>query len=336
MNTHNQSPMRPLVDIPNQNEYGQRDTAPVTFIPYINLGGRNRPTDSDSPRQRAKKLLENGEITVRDEKILETLIGVGLLTTDQVQRLFWPQDADNRRYTLNRLRQLGTGTPKVRGKHILTRSTAYMSHLRSIHLPPGQVFGLSEAGQEVIATRHGLRSRTLVPYDDEYYSLLQQNRLFKHHIQTSEIYVRLKVKARELDWGMAWINEMGVIIREGKVEAVRPDGFAKIDNGSDRIGIFIETDRRNTNWRKKIEAYETAQLYGDWRRVTGLDVFPMIACVMPSQRSVVRVGQLVQEANPTPTFVFKAWSDFLQSDALEGWYDPKEGRKICVSFLSLP
>ncbi|MCP4422986.1 MAG: hypothetical protein GY803_00695 [Chloroflexi bacterium] len=330
MNMHKRTTMQPIVDIPNQNEYGEREATPVAFILYKNLGGRNRPTDSDSPRQRAKKLLENGEITVRDEKILETLLGVGLLTTDQIQRLFWPDDRIDKHQTLRRLRLLGAGSPKTRGKHILTRSTKFMPHLRSIHMMPGHVFGLSDAGQEVVAIRHGLRSRSLVPYDDEYYSLLQQNHLLKHHIQTSEIYVRLKLKARELGWGMKWINEMGVIIRDGKLEAVRPDGFAKLYDENERIGIFIETDRRGTNWRRKMEAYESAQLYGDWQRVTGLDVFPVIACVMPSQRSIARVGQLVQETNPTPTFVFKPWTDFLQSDAYEGWCDPKAGRKVCI------
>lgn len=330
MYDHRQTPMQPIIDIPNQNEDGRRDTEPVAFIPFLNLDGRNRPTDSDSPRQRAKKLLENGEITVRDEKILETLLGVGLMTTDQIQRLFWPQDTSSRRYTLNRLRQLGMGTPRTRGKKLLTHSTTFMPHLRSIHLPPGHVFGLSEAGQEVIAIRHGLRSRTLVPYDDEYYSLLQKNRLFKHHIQTSEIYVRLKLKARELGVGLEWINEMGVMIRDGKQEVARPDGFARLYNGKVQTGLFIETDRGNTNWRKKMETYETAQLYGDWRYVTGLDTFPVIACVMPTQRSVDRIGQLVREVNPMPQFVFKTWSDFLQSDANEGWYEPNEGRNVCL------
>lgn len=333
MNTRKQTTMRPTVDIPNQNKYGQRDTEPIAFIPYLNLGGRNRPTDSDSPRQRAKKLLENGEITVRDEKILETLIGVGLLTTDQIQRLFWPDDMSDRRHALKRLRQLGPGTAGVRGKQVLLRSAAFMSPLASVHLPPGYTFGLSEAGREILAIRRGLHSRRQVPYDAEYYNLLQ-NHLFKHHIQTTEIYVRLKLKARELGLGMEWINEMGVIVRDGKIEAVRPDGFAKLYDENDQTGIFIETDRGKTNWRKKMEAYETAQLYGDWKRITGLNVFPVIACVMPSQRSIVRAGQLVQETNPTPTFIFKAWIDFLQSDACEEWYDPKEERKIHISLES--
>jgi hypothetical protein len=208
-----------------------------------------------------------------------------------------------------------------------------MSHLVSVDLPSGHVYGLSEAGQEVIAIRRGLNSRKQVPYDAEYYNLLQ-NHLFKHHIQTSEIYVRLKLKAWELGWEMEWINEMGVIIRDGKLETVRPDGFARLYDENRQEGIFIETDRGNTNWRRKIEAYETAQLYGDWQRVTGLDVFPVIACIMPSQRSVMRIGQLVQEKNPTPQFIFKAWPDFLQSNPYVGWYDPKEGREVNISLMS--
>lgn len=302
----------------------QKDNRSLVYVRGKNKGGANRPTPHDTPRQVAVKLLENGEVTHRDAKILYTLLGIGVATRHQLQRLFW-QEAVLLTTVLVRLRLLEQ-------KGLLCASKQYIPHLKETGLTPCKVYGLGEAGLEVLAIRNALSSRREVPYNSDYYSLLQDNRLFLHHIQASELYTCLKLESRQREHMLKWLNETAVSVRDSSGrELVRPDGAAVIETDKRMAGFFVEIDRHKTDWYKKVYAYERGFRDGDWpARFDGVQKYPIVLCVVPTRHAVKRIAHLISDYQGMGgvTYLFKAWPDILSTTAYAGWYDAVNQRLL--------
>lgn len=316
-----EEPLIAAVDVPNEPPYG---AALESSIMSVNSKHQKKVNDllgnAESAQEKAKGLLLNGTMTYRDLYLLETMLGVGILTSSQIHQLFWfAQTRNALRKRLGKLEKLG----------LLESSSGYWHTLKSLKLPAENVYKLATFGKVLLAVYGGRVSAKQIPYDDQYYNLVIQNRLFKHHIMTSQIYTRFKVASRYVGNQMKWVNEMSTVIRmeSSGQELVRPDGFFKIyreDIAGSVLG-FVETDTRNTEWEKKIASYEKAMMKGDWAYSLGKK-FPVVFCVVPNDRAVLRIGKLIQEQHNEVKYLVKSWQKFNAEDLFEAWYIPHQAK----------
>lgn len=299
--------------VPVKDPYGRRAGDPLFRSTRVN----KKILDSDAIRAKATKLIHNSMVTVRDNNILNALLGVGVLSRHQLQRLFWEPDI-----------ALSTTNRRLKvlvERDILESTISYLDWLEDLRLERCSLYGIGDVGREILAVRWNQQSSKSVSYNKSYYSLIVENRIICHHVMTSEIYTQLKVKSNQAGNEMLWINEMDCIIRstaEDAKELVRPDGYAEIwrDGCEDTAHLFIETDTRNTEWEKKIESYECAYAQGNWIEALNSPWFPIILCVVPTPQAVKRVGALIKERARNVTYLLKAWPYFLIEDPYTGWY----------------
>lgn len=270
---------------------------------------------AENERQRATALLRNGTITGRDIQLLETFVGVGILTSSQIHALFWSKaKISTPRKRLGKLIQLG----------LLESSSGYQRMLVEIGFSAENVYQLAPFGKMLLAVNSGKRSSRQLPYDSHYYHVAVNNRLMKHHVMTAQIYTTFKVGTQRHRNRLLWVNEMSAIVRdaEGK-ELVRPDGQFKIyrEGLAGQVQGFVETDTRHTAWEKKIRSYEKAFALGDWQAQLG-SKFPTVFCVVPNDKAVMRVGELVRLTRQHVNFMLKSWPQFKTGDPFEQWYIP--------------
>lgn len=303
------------IDIPNAPPYGATlHTSVMTTNSKHRARNGKLLEAAQTEKERAKALLQNGTMTYRDMYLLETFLGVGVLTSSQIYALFWsPKTRNAQRKRLGKLERLG----------LIEGNSSHRFLLNGIGLQADNLYGLTRFGKELLAMYEGRHSQKQIPYDEDYYSIVGRNRLLKHHIMTSQIYTTFKCASREIGLNMQWINEMSVIIRhrgEGQ-ELVRPDGFFKLyrpDMSRTVLG-FVETDTRNTEWEKKIRSYERAFSLGNWQASIG-SRFPTVFCVVPNEKAVMRVSQRVQAHRENVTYLIKSWSKLQKEDVFRNWY----------------
>ncbi|MCP4357163.1 MAG: hypothetical protein GY796_03980, partial [Chloroflexi bacterium] len=82
---HPDEPLSAVAHIPLVDPYGRRPGDPL----FRSQMPKQAISQYDTASARAGKLIERSMITVRDYNILKTLLGVGILTRHQMQRLFW-------------------------------------------------------------------------------------------------------------------------------------------------------------------------------------------------------------------------------------------------------
>lgn len=299
-----------ITHIPLVDPYGRQPGTPLfrSYTPNLKI------YDGDATKVKANKLIQNSMITVRDYNLLRTLLGVGILSRQQIQRLFWTPGTSLS--TVNRRLKLQAD------RGVLISTMTYRDMLSDLGLERCALYGLGDVAREILAARSGLQSSRTIAYNPKYYAILADNPLVRHHVMTAEIYTRLKEKSNRADNEMVWFIEMACIIRDGDRELVRPDAYAVIGREEDKeeAHLFIETDTRNTNWEKKIQSYELARSRGNWREVLGSDWFPLVLCVVPNEHAVVRVANLIKSQSANVAYLLKAWPQFLVEDPYTGWY----------------
>lgn len=313
-----QDPLIARIDIPNQVPHGAPLHSSVMTANSVHKAKNKRLLEeARTEKEIARALLQNGTMTYRDMYLLETLLGVGVLTSSQIHLLFWSGKTRNaQRKRLGKLEKLG----------IIHCNSSYRFLLKGIGLQADNIYGLTSFGMEMLAAYNGRQSKKQIPYDTAYYSIVGNNRLMKHHIMTSQIYTKLKSAARTIGTEMVWINEMSSIIRhaEDDIELVRPDGFFKLyrEYVSRTVLGFIETDTRNTEWIKKIRSYEKAFALGRWEENFG-SKFPTVFCIVPNNKAVNRVGGLIRKHRENVHYLVKSWQKLQEEDAFVNWYIPQ-------------
>ncbi|MBK7179573.1 MAG: replication-relaxation family protein [Chloroflexi bacterium] len=275
-----------------------------------------RPELKVSAHKKAQELLERRAITTRDINIARALIGVGLLTRHQLQRLFF---ADHPVVASNRL-------VKLYRHYFLERGHYWLLEMAAMGLEPCYIYTLGNVGQEIFAVYNGLR-RQDVPFTSGRYSLMRSNHFLLHDLQISEMFTRLQVAATGVDKRLIWYNEMAAALYHGEDELVRPDGLASLYDDTWRANFFIEMDRGNTDWGKKLEFYDRARRQSSWRQQLMLSQYPDVLCVVPPGRAMGLV-QLIQAKKPETRFLVKEWDAFVTEDALDGWLDVGPQRPV--------
>lgn len=265
-----------------------------------------------SARQQAAELLEQNRLTDRDINLARAFIAVGVLSRDQIQRLFFH----------DHLKLAGNRLVRLYQYHYLDRGLYWLPEMAEMGLPPSYIYTLSRVGMEAYA----LYTNTPIgeiPYTPDRYRLTRHNHFLLHDLQISEMFTRLQTEAWAVGYELTWFNETAAILRDGEEELVRPDGLAVLEtkNGDWEAGYFIEMDRGSTNWAKKVAHYERARQQSGWQGVFQLQMYPPVLCVVP-RRLQRTIEETIQEKRPMTCFYLKSWDDFLTGEVLAGWRLP--------------
>jgi hypothetical protein len=276
-----------------------------------------RPPLETSVRQAAKQLLNSLRFTARDEALLNTLLGVGLLSQQQIRSLFFASAND--RTTNSRLKQLYDA-------HLLDFTAGLMPRMAEAGMQPCYLYALGPVGEEILAIRRGV-SRSALGLSDRY-DLHRGNPLLMHDLQVSHIYVQAKVAARPHNGGVVWGNEQAAAIRnQTGQELVRPDGLLDLTIGRQNQTFFVELDRGSSHWPDKINFYETARRRGEWQSVVRGDTFPTVLSVV-ADRFLTRARRAAQNNHAPIRFLFKSWSAFLAEPFFSNWHLGGEERLV--------
>jgi hypothetical protein len=262
-----------------------------------------------SARQQAAELLEYNRLTDRDINLARAFIAVGILSRDQIQRLFFH----------NHLKLAGNRLVRLYQYHYLDRGLHWMQEMAEMGIPPSYVYTLNRVGMEAYALYINTPIGE-VPYTPDRYRLTRHNHFLLHDLQISEMYTRLQVGARASRYEMTWFNETAAILRDREEELVRPDGLAVLETKDKdwEAGYFVEMDRGNTPWAKKVAHYERARRQSAWQVIFQLRQYPPVLCVVP-RRLQRAVEETIREKQPVTRFYLKNWDDFLADEVFEGW-----------------
>lgn len=285
---------------------------------------RSRPRQplKISARQYATQLLQ-GRLTTRDLELARALIGVGMLTRHQAQRLFF---ADNAKLASNRL-------VKLYHYHFLDRSTYWLVDMAYEGFEPCYIYTIGATGLEAFAQRMGM-GRSEVPYAPGRYTLSREDHFLLHDLQVSEMFTQLRLGSMAKGCELIWFNESAAIQRTGEEEVVRPDGFAILMGQERQLPFFIEMDRGNTDWAHKVAAYERGRQRVAWQiglRIDGWQptTYPAVLCVIPNGLEREVVGAIAGSQART-RFYLKSWHTFLTTDIFTDWYESQSGQMVAL------
>ncbi|MEW5985008.1 MAG: replication-relaxation family protein [Chloroflexota bacterium] len=289
----------------------------------VNTNGRRkqRAPLAGSIRQAARDHLHGPGFTPRDEAVLETLLGVGLLSRDQIQRLFfWSSNYPDT--AAGRLK-------KLYERHLLNYTPDLIPRMRAADLEPCHVYSLGPVGEEVLAIRRGM-TRSGLGFSDRY-DLQRGNPLLMHDLQVSEVYVRAKLATRCYSGEMTWHNEQAAALRHpAGQEIVRPDGAIRIVINGTYHTFFVEMDRGSTRWPDKVGFYEEAHRRCEWSAQFRTHTFPQVLCIIPPG-IVGKASDAIQHEAEHVRFLVKTWPAFLRTDFFQEWQDTLDGREVSLA-----
>ena len=289
---------------------------------YRHPRSRSRTPLKVSARQYAAQLLQE-RLTARDLELARALIGVGMLTRHQIQRMLF---ADNAKLASNRL-------VKLYHYHFLDRSSYWLADMGYEGFEPCYIYTIGATGLEAIALQMGI-ARSQVPYPTGRYTLSREDHFLLHDLQVSEMFTRLRLGGLERGCDLVWFNESAAMQRYGEEEIVRPDGIAILMGEGQQAAFFVEMDRGNTDWAHKVKAYERGRRQVAWQvalRVDGWQptTYPAVLCVAPD--GIAREVANTIAGSPAQTqFYLKSWRTFLETDILGGWYDCHAGEIVSL------
>jgi hypothetical protein len=252
-------------------------------------------------------LAARGRITDRDERLLELLREVTVLSLDQVRRLLWPEGQESTAY--NRLYFLSK-------QQLLSGVRVPLAGMREWGLPSRKVYGLGVGGwlwlreevNQTILARHLKREQVL------------------HDLLVAEFYVRLVEAAhlRGQSWTVTWVGEEAAsYLGPGNVPIIAPDGLAILrEQRGDKVGalpLFLEFDkgreahgRPSSDWGRKVQGYDRFHS-GDWAahpQLANLPAFPLVAVITHGQQRLLNLTQAILKHRREPVvYKLAVWED---------------------------
>lgn len=279
---------------------------------------RERPPLKKAASHLAAELMQQGRISNRDYRILETLYGATpILSRDQIQRLFWNHsDAP----TLPRMVSNRLGT-LVYPYYTLDYNPNAGIALRTAGLESCYVYYLGAVGMELLAAQ---RHRTGKPFrrPKTVYNALAAPIMLLHDLLVSEVYTRVRLRvAQEDDLRFRWVIQWQSVIRDqAGNELVRPDAILIFNHFDVTRYFFLEMDRDQgvRRWEEKIQKYENALSTGLWRGKVGMTTFPTVL-VLTEKANPKRITEIVKKKLKATTWLFREWDDVLRGDILHNW-----------------
>jgi DNA-binding PadR family transcriptional regulator len=272
----------------------------------------DRSLDRDALLKQLGELTKRGSITERDERVLEYLRELHVLSLDQVRRLFWPAARQITAY--QRLHHL-------QKNHLVASARVPRAGMQSWGLPVCKVYTLGEGGrlwlkEEVAGQRaaHMRRDQVL------------------HGLLVAEVVVRLAEAARGRGegWSVTWSGERaaGLYERGGDAPVATPDGLAVVRQRRGgkvaAMPLFVELDasreahgRPSSDWGRKIAGYD--RFYqSEWQmhsELSNLPTFPVVAVVTHGDSRLLNLAAAIGEHRRQPVAYYLAlWEDLVPVD----------------------
>jgi len=264
---------------------------------------------------------KSGSITVRDERLLEYLRELHVLSLDQIYRLLWRNAKLSTAY--NRLSKL-MQYQLVSSARLPDREMAEwgLAGRNAYALGVGGWLWLREEINSKIIARNLRREQVL------------------HDLLVAEICVRFieAASARGPEWKVIWAGEEAASCyyedkgknnksKEGQV-IVAPDGLAVVQQQQGEamasLPMFIELDkgreahgRPSSDWGRKVGGYN--RFYSsEWRmhpQLSDLPEFPVVAVVTHGARRLLNLAQAIIKYRKEPVAYYLAlWSELVSGD----------------------
>lgn len=115
-----------------------------------------------------------------------------------------------------------------------------------------------------------------------------------------------------------WWGERRASIWQHDQEIVRPDGILEFEQGGKRLLFFIELDRGNTEWSKKVRAYENARSFGGWQGQFQHNQYPAVLVVVPARRLQAVSREIMRQRSQVHYFI-KEWPELMETSIADCW-----------------
>jgi len=270
--------------------------------------------DRQKVRETLADLARRGRVTNRDERLLECLRELNVLSLDQIHRIFWPQAKEVTAY--NRLYFLMK-------HHLLSGARIPAAEMREWGLPVRKVYALGLGGwlwlkEEVsrtLSTRHLRREQVL------------------HDLLVAEVYVRLveAVQGRGAAWTITWVGEQAAgFYGEGDTPRIAPDGLAIVrQQRGEKLAVlplFLEFDkgreahgRPSSDWGRKVHGYNRFYT-GNWKmhpQLSNAPTFPWVVIITHGAQRLLNLAQAILKHRREPVVYYLAlWQDLIAAEDL--------------------
>jgi hypothetical protein len=271
--------------------------------------------DHKELQQLLKELARTGSVTTRDERLLEYLRELHVLSLEQIQRLLWPA-TQNRMVVYNRL-------SKLKQSHLLARARVPRAGMRDWGLPVCNVYALAAGGRMWLQDKVGSRQLNRHLIRDQ----------VLHDLLVAEVAVRLieATARRGQDWSFAWAGEREAAFYGkdgGDTPVIAPDGLGIVRRHGKTVKslpFFLEVDasreahgRLSSQWGRKVVGYN--RYYGDgesWKQhpaLGDLPAFPFVAVVTHGDRRLLNLAQAIAKHRKQPVVYYLALWDGLMAN----------------------
>ncbi|MEM7028985.1 MAG: replication-relaxation family protein [Chloroflexota bacterium] len=245
-------------------------------------------------------LLQKGQITERDEKLLETLSELNVLSLDQVMRLFWHGRQTQSKTVYERMRKLNnTG--------LLSSPRSPRQDMTAWGLTAGKVYALGDLGRYWLGF---VIDETYVP------PYLKRNQVL-HDLLVSEFYLQSLAATinRGKAWSLAWTGERGASFHkdENSPPIIAPDSLGILTQmtaeGEAKLPFFVEMDasreahgRFSHDWGRKVVGYD--RFYGGpWQQHPApntLAEFPAVLVITHGATRLLNLAKAIAEKRKKP------------------------------------
>jgi hypothetical protein len=279
---------------------------------------RHGPLDRRALRAELAERARRGQITTRDEKIMEYLRELHVMSLDQVWRLFWAH-RDRRRPVYRRLYRL------VQYQLLARARTPPGRDMQAWGLEPDLIFSLGLGGwlwlKEEVNSRLVERS-------------LKREQIL-HDLLTAEICTRLTEAAhrRGVGWQVTWAGDEAARYFEptarsdGKTGAqlLSPDGLAILrrtdESGISTLSLFVEMDRGreahgrpSSDWGRKVRRYDQFRA-GEWQlhpQLANVPVFPPVLVITHGAQRMLNLAQAIVDHRQEPvSYYLTTWQALM-------------------------
>ena len=258
---------------------------------------------------KVRQLTRHGQITGRDEKLLEALRELNVLSLDHIDRLLWNSGVAQKTI-YERMRKLAR-------HHLVSSPRSPRNEMRAWGLEPSKVYALGALG------RYWLGAAVNDARVPQY---LKRDQIL-HDLLVAEFYVRAVEAAlkRGEAWSLQWVGERGASFypRSDQPPTIAPDGLGLLAqhqvDGPAMLPFFVEFDvsrqghgRYSSDWGRKVVGYDRFA-GSQWRAhpaLGNLPEFPAVLVITHGAERILNLAAAIAEKRKSPVIYYLAlWQD---------------------------
>ena len=260
-------------------------------------------------------------LTNRDYDLLHTLLILGVMSTNQIQRLYWSR-ASSSKVVTNRLGKLWY-------RHLVNLSPDCQEYLGKMGMKACSIYTLGKVGAAALYMHYGANRRLMS--ERKRYQIGKGAALIYHDILVSEIYVRFVKLMQGRKNLFGWLGEsQGNIVEAGGRELVRPDGTVTVGFPDGQAAFAIELDRGGSKWDEKVRAYDSVRDRQRWNQLESETPYLDGVLIVVGKGRGSQAREWIQAQGKLMPFYLKTWSEFVTLPIDEGWLDVKSDERTTL------